>query len=83
MAKYSNYTALNDLVKVFNSDLMASFGSLHFVVLVNSSRPDLSQVYVWICGAHCENHRSRLLANATEHSETSLGFTFQTTAFIV
>ena len=66
MAKYSNYSALDDLIKLFNSELMmfnsdlvVSFSLLLFVVFANSSRPLLSR-YIGVCGAQFENHRSRL-----------------------
>jgi len=53
MAKYSNYSALSDLVKVFNSglmvfnpDLVVSFSLFRFIVFAKSSGPPLSQVYL-------------------------------------
>ena len=66
MAKYSNYSALNDMIKAFNleliefnSDLIVSFSLLLYVIFANSSRSAVSRFLV-IYGTQFEKHPSRL-----------------------
>jgi hypothetical protein len=75
MANRSNYRALNDLIKVFNSDMMVTFSTLIFVVFTNSSRPFLPRYFEYH-GTRFENHLSSDVTEIKGHSETSVGVTF-------